>query len=94
MKKIIMWTITIFSLIAAQLCGCVANKEVQPDTLQSITYSEEKAESEYTVMIKENDEYVPYLVLTDNYDRKGRCYYSTFAAHSQRASGVDSTGTQ
>ena len=44
------------------------------NSLSSIAYKNETmSEEDYTVMIKERGEYVPYLVITDNYDNKRNC---------------------
>ena len=44
------------------------------DELKDIVYEDtDMAEGEYTVMIKEQGEYVPYLVITDNYNGSKNC---------------------
>ncbi len=72
-------SVAVFIMIL-QLCGCgfgvlesIETENIDPATLQALAYTEKKEESQYTVMIKEYNEYVPYLVLTDDYDGSGNC---------------------
>ena len=53
--------------------ACVANVSTEESMLQDISYKYYKNEDEYTVMIKEQGEYVPYLVITDDYDDSETC---------------------
>lgn len=46
------------------------NKNIEPTKLEDIAYDVNESYG-YTVYLKENDEYVPYLVLTNNYN--GNC---------------------
>ena len=59
-------------MIAIFLMGC-SDDDRKVNTLKDLTYSSDKEEAEYTIMLKETDEYQPYLVLTDNYNGTGRC---------------------
>lgn len=43
------------------------------ETLSSLIYKKGSSETDYTVMIKEDNDYVPYYVLTDNYNGTGNC---------------------
>ena len=59
------------------LCGCnnIDNK-INIDNskkLSSLTYKKGKSEADYTIMIKEDNDYIPYYVLTDNYNGTGNC---------------------
>lgn len=54
----------LLSLMVITFIYCGYKKENK--TLGSIAY--DKSKKNYTVFIKENDEYVPYLVLTSNYN--------------------------
>ncbi len=76
---------TILKILSIVLCfsifatGCdvsanrLEKKEVS-DELKDIVYEDaDMAEGEYTVMIKEQGEYVPYLVITDNYNGSKNC---------------------
>ncbi len=63
--------ITVIVILMNTIPACV--DYVNENTLQSISYNNFKKESEYTVMIKEQGEYVPYLVITDSYDDGENC---------------------
>ena len=53
--------------------ACVSNESTDESTLQHISYKYYMNEDEYTVMIKEQGKYVPYLVITDEYDDGETC---------------------
>lgn len=54
------------------LSSCTT-EQIPENTLQSIAFVNNADESDYTVMIKEYNEYVPYLVLTDDYNETKTC---------------------
>ena len=43
------------------------------DTLAGLSYEEGKNEADYTIMIEENGDMIPYYVLTDNYNGSRSC---------------------
>ena len=64
------WRVLILASIILSLCACGQNN-ASKSVLQDIVYTRGAEESEYTIQIKEETGYVPYLVLTDHYD--GNC---------------------
>ena len=74
MKNKIIIPICIILIITMLISSaCVANVSTEESMLQDISYKYYKNEDEYNVMIKEQGEYVPYLVITDDYDDSETC---------------------
>ena len=76
MKQISRKIIIILLICITVLSGCVPSSIMiqHSNSLSSIAYKNETmSEEDYTVMIKERGEYVPYLVITDNYDGSRNC---------------------
>lgn len=69
-RKVCSMLIMIFMI--SMLSSCTT-KQMPKNTIQSISFDYNEDELSYTVMIKEYNEFVPYLVLTDNYNGTKSC---------------------
>lgn len=68
MKKIVIVLLTVVILCVATSCIAVGNKKTEEVTNPVVIGEMAGHSQHYTVYIKENEEYIPYVVVTSNYN--------------------------
>lgn len=72
-KKILLFSLILIVIICIIVIGLIFKEDkviIKDDTIGSIAYNVNSDEN-YIVYIKEQDKYIPYLVIDNNYNNKG-----------------------
>lgn len=73
-NKISVLKFVALTIVFSFLCSCGTRCDLlEPSFLRDIVYAKGKLESQYTILIEEAGTYVPYLVLTDQYEGEDAC---------------------
>ena len=66
---------TLLSMASLFFCGCSVSPthNTTPTVLRDLAYTGKEEESQYTLLIKENESFAPYWVLADQYNGSSDC---------------------